>query len=335
MAQVKYDVAVIGGGPAGLSTALALSARLGKGAKIALVEGAPARLNPARVFALAPATQRFLAHLGAWPQNQASAAPVLAMAIMDGEPDDPIRRTELNFSGSQEAPLAHITPADSIADALRQRLLGAEIARVAARMTRFDGAGAIAKLALDDGQGVDEARLAVAADGGESLAREAARISSVEWSYKQIAIVATIDHARPHDGVAEQVFFPAGPFATLPLPGNCSSIVWSENASKAEDLLSGPREDFMHELEKRFPARLGDFSLTLPPQSFPLAFRLARRFVAARLALVGDAAHSVQSAMAGTGLDLGLTRRRRACRGRRGSVFARPRSWRREHPRNL
>ena len=188
------------------------------GAKIVLI-GDPPRANPARVFALAPATQRFFADLGAWPAMQASAAPVRAMAIMDGDPDDPIRRKELTFSGREDAPLAHILAADGVVDALQQRLAGASVTKVASRLARFDGQGAIAKLTLADGQTI-EARLAVAADGGESVARQAAGIASVEWSYKQIAIVATIDHARPHDGVAEQVFFPSGPFATLPLPGN-------------------------------------------------------------------------------------------------------------------
>jgi 2-octaprenyl-6-methoxyphenol hydroxylase len=152
--------------------------------------------------------------------------------------------------------------------------------------------------------------LLVAADGARSRLREAARIGWVGWSYPQVGIVATIGHARPHDGRAYEHFLPAGPFAILPLRdggalGHRSSIVWTERSDEADALLSGTPDEVLAEIERRFTLDLGSLVLEHGPSRHPLAFGIARAFRAERLALLGDAAHVIHP-IAGQGLNLGL-----------------------------
>jgi 2-octaprenyl-6-methoxyphenol hydroxylase len=157
---------------------------------------------------------------------------------------------------------------------------------------------------LSDGSEI-ATRLLVAADGARSKLREIAGIASYGWSYGQSAIVTTVAHEREHHGRAEEHFLPAGPFATLPLTGNRSSIVWTETTREAERIVGLPDAEFHAELEKRFGLKLGDISVAGPRRTYPLGFAVARSFIADRLALVGDAAHMIHP-IAGQGLNMGL-----------------------------
>jgi 2-octaprenyl-6-methoxyphenol hydroxylase len=159
--------------------------------------------------------------------------------------------------------------------------------------------------AMMDGAPSVRARLLIAADGARSRLRTFAEIGTVGWDYGQSAIVATIAHERDHGGRAEQHFLPAGPFAVLPLRGRRSSIVWNEASADAKALIALEPHDFKRQLEYRFGRRLGQIEPASPARSFPLGFCIARRFVGARLALIGDAAHLVHP-LAGQGLNLSL-----------------------------
>jgi 2-octaprenyl-6-methoxyphenol hydroxylase len=149
------------------------------------------------------------------------------------------------------------------------------------------------------------ARLVVAADGARSRLRELADIDTVAWDYPQSAIVTTVAHERDHGGRAVEHFLPAGPFAILPLQGRRASLVWTERTDEARRIVALPDAAFHAELERRFGLELGDIALAGPRRAFPLEFALARRFVAERLALVGDAAHVIHP-IAGQGLNMGL-----------------------------
>jgi len=155
---------------------------------------------------------------------------------------------------------------------------------------------------LADGRSI-RAPLLIAADGRRSSLREAAGITVVGWSYPQVGIVTTVAHEQPHEGHAVQHFLPGGPFAILPLKGNRSCITWSEERERAREILALDDQDFLVEVDMRCGGRLGALRLLGPRRSWPLEMHLARRFVAPRLALVGDAAHTVHP-IAGQGLNL-------------------------------
>ena len=138
-----------------------------------------------------------------------------------------------------------------------------------------------------------------------SRLREQAGIRTVTWDYGQSGIVTTVEHERPHDGVAEEHFLPAGPFAVLPLPGNRSSLVWTERTADADRLVAADDLVFEEELERRFGHKLGAIRPVGPRRAFPLGLTLARAFVANRFALAGDAAHGIHP-ISGQGLNLGF-----------------------------
>jgi 2-octaprenyl-6-methoxyphenol hydroxylase len=149
------------------------------------------------------------------------------------------------------------------------------------------------------------ARLVAAADGRESPLRRAAGIQTVEWRYPQTGIVTTVRHQRPHNGIAVEHFMRAGPFAILPMTENRSSIVWTERGELAPRLVALSDAAFAAELAARFGDFLGPVEPLGPRWTYPLTLLLAERYVATRLALVGEAAHTIHP-IAGQGLNLGI-----------------------------
>jgi 2-octaprenyl-6-methoxyphenol hydroxylase len=152
---------------------------------------------------------------------------------------------------------------------------------------------------------VIEASLCVAADGRDSPLREQAGIKTIGWSYPQHGIVTTVEHERPHEGIAQEYFLPSGPFAILPMVGNRSSLVWTEREDLAPQMMKLDPPRFAAEVRARFTDYLGDVAPVGPRWSYPLSLHLARSYIAPRLVLAGDAAHGIHP-IAGQGLNLGL-----------------------------
>ena len=305
MSAAVYDVLIAGAGAAGLALAAALKGALGEGAGIALVDAsAGAGDGHLRTVAIAEGPRRLLTETGAWETLERQTQPILEMAIRDGGAREAVRPRHLHFEAREGEPLAHMAFNDDVVAALSEACAKGGVERISGRVAGLDARPYVAEATLDDGARL-RARLVVAADGARSKLRALADIPTIGWDTGQTGIVATIAHQRDHEGVAEQHFLPAGPFAILPMRGRFSSIVWNERHADAKAIAALAPEDFLRELEYRFTLKLGALSLASRVEAIPFSFRFARRFVADRLALVADAAHVVHP-LAGQGLNLGL-----------------------------
>lgn len=317
-----FDIILVGGGLAGGLAALAVAAR---GFSCALVDSQdPDMLQherfDGRTTAIAYASARAFRRLGLWDALSAYAEPINDIVVADGRArnhfDSGAGSTfSLHFNSRDLAPQ---TPLGWIIENryLRQAIFNAvksseniTLYAPAARAATMFGPAA-ANVTLHDGRRLT-APLAAAADGRFSGLRAEANIKVNQWRYQQTGIVATIAHDRPHNGVAYELFLPAGPFAILPMTTEIggaqhrSSIVWTERADSAAAYLELDDDDFVTELQNRFGDFLGSLRLSGPRWSYPLAFHLAQRFIADRLVLLGDAARAIHP-IAGQGYNLAV-----------------------------
>ncbi len=310
MRDTVTDIAIAGGGFAGLLLAHALA---GAGLSVCLVDRAPlsgAGVPDGRVFALSGASQRVLAGLGLWSRLEGAAQPVERIETREGA--SPLGvildRSELDLA---TGPLGYVVESGVLARVLRDAVHDRARVTIRARaaITALEAGASESTLILDDASSV-AARLVVGADGRESILRKRAGINVTEWRYDQTAIVTAITHTLPHNGTAEERFLEGGAFAVLPRTdaadgAHRSSVIWTESTTRAADVLSLDDNDFADELARRCDDRLGAVQAVGPRWSYPLALGLAESYVAHRLALIGDAAHALHP-VAGQGLNLGI-----------------------------
>lgn len=320
------DVAVVGGGLTGLALACLLA---DAGVSVLVVEaraaaappgtGAALRkegsvadpgINPAaaagygiRTSSISPASQRVLERIGAWQLVPgALRTPYLAMCVWENESARPL---EFDAAEAGMHALGHIVDNDALLRALEQAV-SARPGITWQRPARLRSLSFTARdVELDLDVGRLHARLVVGADGSRSGVREDAGIGVRERDFEQRALVTIVHCAGGHEHTAWQRFIPTGPLALLPLPGDHCSLIWSTTPTQAEAMeVAEPRllEDTLNTL---LGSALGPFSLAGPRASFPLHAIEARSYVAPRVALVGDAAHTVHP-LAGQGVNLGL-----------------------------
>ena len=312
-ADFTVDVAISGGGFIGAALAVGLAHHGVRTAVIDRVDPAAAqdRGFDGRAFAVALSSLRLLQALDIWPRVTENE-PIREIRVSD---QDSLFFLHYDHADVGDAPLGEmvenrmlrIAQAGAVNDA------GDNVVRLTpATVIGFAQDTDAAVLTLADGRTV-RASLAVAADGRMSVLREIAGIPLVGWTYKQMGIVTTIGHERPHDGIAHEHFLAAGPFAILPLtdetlPGgqqrHRSSLVWTERADAAAAYFAEEDDSFLAAIAERVGGFLGDLELIGPRFSHPLGLQFASRYVDRRLVLAGDAAHGIHP-IAGQGVNLG------------------------------
>jgi 2-octaprenyl-6-methoxyphenol hydroxylase len=304
------ELLIAGGGLNGMLLGIACA---DAGLRVAVVD----RQDPAtmlgeafdgRTTAVAYGSKLVLDGVGLWPMIAGEAEPIREIRVADD--NSPLflhyDHKELDTGNSNDTPLGYIVENRVLRRALFERARALpSFALLAPRLVgtvTADDSGAVAT--LGDATRI-HTRLVAAADGKDSPLRQAAGIRTVEWRYKQIGIVTTVAHERPHAGIAVEHFLPAGPFAILPMTGNRSSIVWTEDAALAPHLVKLPDAQFAAELRARFGDFLGAIEPVGPRWTYPLSLMQAERYTARRLALIGEAAHVIHP-IAGQGLNVGI-----------------------------
>ena len=302
-----HDIAVVGSGMVGAALALALAK---EGFDVAVIEPrAPMPWNAQddvdlRVVALAASSVDLFERLDVWKEIiTARAFAYRRMRVWDA-----LAPGELNFDAADEgrAALGYIIENRLIQHTLWQALQREP--RIAlhcpGKVASTASASDQRTLTLDDGA-IICARLVVAADGADSALREMAGIGTHDRDYGQRAIVAHVATEHAHESTARQRFLPGATLAFLPLADGRSSIVWSAPEAESRRLLALDAAAFCAELGAAFDFRLGRVTAMTQRASFPLRLKLAERYLAPRLALIGDAAHAVHP-LAGQGVNLGL-----------------------------
>jgi 2-octaprenyl-6-methoxyphenol hydroxylase len=302
MSGRSVEVVIVGGGPVGLTAAIALA---GAGIETALV-ARPAGAPDNRTTALLASSVTALDTLGVWQHCRADAAPLRVMRIID-DTGRLLRAPEVHFAADEIG-------LDAFGYNIENRFLLAALdtsARALAALTFI--ADEAQSVAIGDAEvtvtlkhgGRLKARLAIGADGRRSLCRQAAGIATDGQRYRQTALTFNLGHRRPHHDSSTEFHTQSGPFTLVPLPGLRSSLVLVVEPQEAARIAALPEPELASEIERRSHSILGPVEPEPGRGAFPLGIETARRFAVARVALVGEAAHLLPP-IGAQGLNLGL-----------------------------
>jgi 2-octaprenylphenol hydroxylase len=302
----RVDVVVVGAGMAGATLSCALAAA---GLDVSLVESGPApKWNgdnyDLQVSAINLASQNILMALGIWSAiRQKRISP-----IEDIETWDEGSTGRIFFSAADAGlrQLGHIIENKAITATLHEKLKQQKHAEVHYGLSVTQCQSNDEEIVVTTHKGrVFRARLLVGADGALSQVRELAGIGLYQRPYRHAAIVGHVVTEKSHRQAAYQRFLSSGPLAFLPLADQRSSIVWSADTALAEELLQLSNDEFQRRLGNAFQQRLGHITSVGHRERFALVHRHVKRYVSHRIALVGDAAHTVHP-LAGLGANQGL-----------------------------
>lgn len=308
MADDTCQVLIVGGGLVGASLAVALGQ---SGVRVALVESAGFTVDQQpnydeRSIALAAGSRQVFAGLGLWDALEPGVCPIHTIHVSDR---GRFGFTRLRHTEEGVPALGYVAPARVLGAALIERLAALDTVRVfaGARLDDFAIAPDGVDVALETGAGpvTLSAPLLVAADGAQSGVRARLCIETRVRDYRQTAIIANLSTEYPHANVAYERFTDTGPMALLPMTGERSALVWTVPTERADAALALDDTAFLAAVQDRFGYRLGRLTRVGERQAYPLQLVQATQSVRARLALIGNAVHTLHP-VAGQGFNLGL-----------------------------
>lgn len=305
--QLDYDLAIIGGGIIGNTLAVALQ---NSGLRVVSIESQSASISVAkgRAYVISMLSGRIFAGLGIWNQVLPQVTQFSQIQISDADhagvvklyPQD-LGTETLGYAASHEVLLTALQEklhaAANITVMCPAQVVGVEYTDTGAEIT--------IQTPDTDRPTTIRASLVIAADGAKSSLRTQAGIQTSGWNYWQSCITATIKPEKPHQNIAYERFWYAGPIGVLPLADGRCQVVWTAPHQQAEELRDLPVAEFLHELEHCTGGLLGKLELDSQRWLFPVKLMQSQQYTAPRLALIGDAAHCCHP-VAGQGMNLGI-----------------------------
>lgn len=285
-----FDVIVAGRGPAGLAAACLVA--LG-GHRVAIAGHAQPADDP-RTVALMQPSIRMLETIGVWPgELRAETVPLKRLRMVD-DTNAAIRAPELVFDAREigEAAFGWNIPLALLLPALEARARELGLTIIDADVTGAAPSGSECKVTFSSGAALS-AKLAIAADGRNSILRQAAGIATNTWAYDQVAIATSFTHTGPHQDTSTEYHKDAGPCTTVPMPGGRSALVWMERPARAAQLMALADAELARDIQLATHGELGRISDLGPRKAFPMQGLVARDFARNRILLVGEAAHVV------------------------------------------